>query len=162
MSSPPNQEELPLAHNASAVAMMAIMGGVFLGLNASPPASYAADQTAKLQTVDDRKAVIANVEPVRQLLARARIGGTITSLAVREGDRVNAGDRIAVIVDQKLLLQMRGPPIARRGSTGQSGSGTAQFRPHSKTASFRDVVAGPVGSSAHEPSMSRNAHFRRC
>ena len=37
-------------------------------------------------SVDDRKAVIATVEPVHELVARARIGGTIASLKVREGD----------------------------------------------------------------------------
>ncbi|HVB15867.1 MAG TPA: HlyD family efflux transporter periplasmic adaptor subunit [Stellaceae bacterium] len=57
--------------------------------------------------VDDRKAVIATVEPVHELMARARIGGTITSLSVKEGDQTAAGDRIAVVVDQKLLFQMQ-------------------------------------------------------
>jgi RND family efflux transporter MFP subunit len=66
-----------------------------------------ADQTVKREQVDDRKAVIATVEPVHELQARARIGGTITTLAVKEGDRVAAGDRIAVVGDQKLVLQMQ-------------------------------------------------------
>jgi RND family efflux transporter MFP subunit len=57
--------------------------------------------------VEDRKAVIATVQPVRELLARARIGGTVTALAIREGDRVGAGDRLALVVDQKLALQMQ-------------------------------------------------------
>jgi RND family efflux transporter MFP subunit len=69
-------------------------------------AGLAAEQTVKRQQVDDRKAVIATVEPVHELSARARIGGTIAALTVKEGDRVAAGDRIAVIADQKLLLQM--------------------------------------------------------
>lgn len=56
--------------------------------------------------VDDRKAVIATVETVHQVAARARIGGTIAELKVREGDRVAAGDRIALVVDPKLLLRI--------------------------------------------------------
>jgi multidrug efflux system membrane fusion protein len=80
---------------------------VVLGLNIYVSASFAAEQTVRLRAIDDQKAVIATVEPVHELLARARIGGTITSLAVKEGDRVTAGDRIAVIADQKLLLQMQ-------------------------------------------------------
>lgn len=68
---------------------------------------WAADQTVKRLQVEDRKAVIATVEPVRDLLARSRIGGTIATLTVREGDRVAAGDRIAVIADQKLTLQIQ-------------------------------------------------------
>ena len=51
--------------------------------------------------------MIATVEPVHQLVARARIGGTIASLAVREGDDAAAGEKIAVVADPKLLLQMQ-------------------------------------------------------
>lgn len=57
--------------------------------------------------VDDRKAVIATVEPVRELNARARIGGTITTLIVREGDAVQSDQQIALVVDPKLALQMQ-------------------------------------------------------
>lgn len=67
----------------------------------------AAQQTVTRQAIDDRKAVIATVEPIRQLPARARIGGTITALTVKEGGRVAAGDRIALVADPKLLLQMQ-------------------------------------------------------
>jgi membrane fusion protein, multidrug efflux system len=67
---------------------------------------FAQDQTVKLSAVDDRKAVIATVEPVHEFPARARIPGTVTALTVKEGDFVKEGDRTAVVVDQKLRLQM--------------------------------------------------------
>ncbi len=67
----------------------------------------AAQQAVTRQQVDDRKAVIATVEPVRELPARARIGGTLATLTVREGDQVAAGDRIALVVDPKLALQVQ-------------------------------------------------------
>jgi RND family efflux transporter MFP subunit len=57
--------------------------------------------------VDDRKAVIATVEPVHLLVARARIGGTIIRVNVKEGDRIAAGAEVAAVVDQKLALQMQ-------------------------------------------------------
>lgn len=57
--------------------------------------------------IPDLKAVFATVEPVRQVPARARIGGTILEIKIREGDHVASGDRVALIVDQKLSLQIQ-------------------------------------------------------
>jgi RND family efflux transporter MFP subunit len=71
------------------------------------PVIAAEQQAVVRQQVDDRKAVIATVEPLRELKARARIGGTITKLVVREGDRVAAGDQVALVVDPKLALQIQ-------------------------------------------------------
>ena len=90
----------------STIAILNVTGALFL-LNACVSAGFAAEQTVRLLAVDDRKAVIATVEPVRQLVARARIEGTITSLTVKEGSWVNANEHIAVVADQKLLLQMQ-------------------------------------------------------
>lgn len=71
--------------------------------------AQAADHLVKVERleVQDRKAVIATVEPVHELLARSRLGGTIASVLVKEGDSVAAGDRIALIADEKLSLQMQ-------------------------------------------------------
>ena len=69
--------------------------------------AWAGEAPVLRHPVDDRKAIIATVEPVHELVARARIGGTITSLTAKEGGWVKGGDRVAVVVDQKLLLQMR-------------------------------------------------------
>lgn len=55
----------------------------------------------------DRKAVVATVEPVRQLVARARIGGVIAALSIKEGDDVSAGAVVAQVTDAKLALQMQ-------------------------------------------------------
>ena len=69
-------------------------------------AAQAAEVKVVTSMVEDQKAVLATVEPVRQLVARTRIGGTIVSLKVREGDLVQAGDQIAMVADQKIALQM--------------------------------------------------------
>lgn len=82
------------------IAMLALLAGT--------SSSVLADQAVVVRRqVDDRKAVIATVEPVRELRARARIGGTITKLTVREGDRVEAGAQVALVVDPKLLPQLQ-------------------------------------------------------
>lgn len=73
----------------------------------APALAQAPVWTVERVSVDDRKAVIATVETVRQVAARTRIGGTITVLGVREGDEVAAGDRVALVVDEKLELQKR-------------------------------------------------------
>ena len=75
-------------------------------LLASSPA-IAGEAPVIMRQVDDLKAVIATVEPVKQLAARARLGGTILTLRVREGDTVAAGDEIAWIEDPKLALQIQ-------------------------------------------------------
>jgi RND family efflux transporter MFP subunit len=52
------------------------------------------------------KAVFAQVESKDIVPARARIGGTIISLAVEAGSSVKAGDVLAVVVDDKLVFQL--------------------------------------------------------
>jgi RND family efflux transporter MFP subunit len=58
-----------------------------------------------LADLADQKAVIGTVEPIHELSARARIGGTTASLTVKEGQEVAAGVEIAVVGDPKLVLQ---------------------------------------------------------
>jgi membrane fusion protein, multidrug efflux system len=78
-------------------------------------------------SIEDRKAVIATVEPVRQLMARARIGGTITSLKVREGDEVGSGAEIAMVVDPKLALQRQALDSRIRSQQAQRDQALADY-----------------------------------
>lgn len=71
----------------------------------APTLVVAAEHVVRTGEIDDRKAVVATVEPVHQLVARARIGGTVVALKTREGDRVSDGQELAVVADQKLVLQ---------------------------------------------------------
>jgi len=59
------------------------------------------------QTVADEKAVFATVESANVIPARARIGGTVVQLAVLRGDRVEQGQVLATVVDDKLALQIK-------------------------------------------------------
>ena len=62
--------------------------------------------TVSAGELNDQKAVFATVESPNVVPARARIGGTVASLAVRQGDPVTQGQVIAVVGDDKLLLQI--------------------------------------------------------
>ncbi len=82
-------------------------------------------QSAETHTVEqteipDRKAVFATVESIDTITARARIGGTIGQLQVDEGDSVEAGDVLAVVVDDRLV-----PQIA--AANAQANAFAAQF-----------------------------------
>lgn len=57
-------------------------------------------------TVTEWKLVYGQVETRDRVPARARIGGTIVSLEIEEGDNVEAGRRLAMIEDTKLAFQI--------------------------------------------------------
>lgn len=57
--------------------------------------------------VADEKAVFATVESATVVPARARIGGTVVSLAVKEGDAVTQGQVVAIVGDEKIALQIK-------------------------------------------------------
>lgn len=59
-----------------------------------------------LVTVTEWKAVYGRIETRDRIPARARIGGTLVSLSVSAGDRVEAGKEIAEIVDEKMVFQL--------------------------------------------------------
>lgn len=69
--------------------------------------AFAEDETITVKAVDvaDWKAVFATVESQNVTPARTRIGGVVARLAVDEGDRVEAGQLIAVVTDEKLGLR---------------------------------------------------------
>ncbi|HQT63834.1 MAG: efflux transporter periplasmic adaptor subunit [Acidocella sp. 20-57-95] len=56
--------------------------------------------------ITDQKAVFATVESAHVVPARARIGGTVTTLTVQDGDIVTAGEVIAIVADPTLVHQL--------------------------------------------------------
>src|ERR1700739_4933071 len=57
--------------------------------------------------IPDQKAVFATVESRRVVPARARIGGTVAELVVKEGDHVELGQVVVTVGDEKIALQMK-------------------------------------------------------
>ncbi len=73
-----------------------------LALAANAASAAAEDFVVREREIEDRKAVVATVESVDRIAARARIGGTIAKLVVDEGASVRRGDVLAEVVDPKL------------------------------------------------------------
>lgn len=63
--------------------------------------------TVEPKPVADEKAVFATVESANIVPARARIGGTVAELSVKEGDEVKEGQVVATVGDEKLVLQLK-------------------------------------------------------
>jgi membrane fusion protein, multidrug efflux system len=89
--------------------------------------AQAGETTVHVAPIDDMKAVVASVEPVHQLVARARIGGTVTTLKIKEGDTVAAGAEIASVADQKLFLQMQALDQRIRSQQAQRDKARVDF-----------------------------------
>lgn len=64
------------------------------------------DYVVRALEIADPKAVFATVESVNVVPARARIGGVLVELGVDEGDRVEAGQEIALVASESLALQI--------------------------------------------------------
>ncbi|MBM3562713.1 MAG: efflux RND transporter periplasmic adaptor subunit [Alphaproteobacteria bacterium] len=87
----------------------------------------AGEVTVRVAPVEDLKAVVASVEPAHQLTARARIGGTVSALKIKEGDDVAGGAEIASVVDQKLFLQMQALDQRIQSQQAQRDKAQADF-----------------------------------
>lgn len=79
----------------------------FMIVLAAVSIAHAETHTVAPSALPDEKAVFATVESVTVLPARARIGGTVATKKITEGDRVTRGQVIATIGDEKLVLQLR-------------------------------------------------------
>lgn len=96
----------------ASLAALALVATLVSSLAAAPGLAQQADPTpgtvftVEPRPVDDLKAVFGTVESIDSVPARARIGGTLRDLAVDEGSRVEAGQRIARIADEKLALEL--------------------------------------------------------
>lgn len=77
----------------------------FVALAATLDGAPAQTFTVEARTLPDRKAVLGQVDSAEETVARTRIAGTIEELIIDEGDAVTTDERIARVVDPKLLLE---------------------------------------------------------
>jgi RND family efflux transporter MFP subunit len=85
--------------------------------------------TLKLQPskITEWKAVYGQVEAKDMVPARARIGGTIVALTVTEGDTVTAGQKIAVVRDEKIDFQIDAYNAQLKALSSQKETAQAQL-----------------------------------
>jgi membrane fusion protein, multidrug efflux system len=85
-----------------------LAAALFAAPLAAPLAAPARAATLDLAPVEvtEWKSVYATVEARRVVPARARIGGTVTALAMTEGDSVAAGAELGRVTDDKLDFQL--------------------------------------------------------
>jgi len=91
----------------------------------------------------DEKAVFATVESLETVPARVRTGGTIVSLAVKEGDRVERGQVLATVGDEKLILQQGALDAQIAGLSAQLTQAQTEL------ARLQSLVASGAVSKAH-------------
>ena len=92
------------------VVVAALLAGGLAGCGREPPAAKVAPPRGERLVV--REAVVEDLKPVSALVAardlgeaRARMGGVLTKLLVREGDLVRQGQLIGVVVDERIGMQ---------------------------------------------------------
>lgn len=98
---------------------------------APPPSHYVGQLIVQRSTVPDYKTVSAVLTSRDVGDARARIGGTLSRLLVREGDTVRRGQVLAIISDQRLALE------AQAGAAGVAAAEAAVERARADQGRFQ-------------------------
>lgn len=104
-----------------------VMAAICLGITLVQPASAEDVFVVAPASVSDQKAVFATVESRRIVPARARIGGTVAELTVKEGDHVDLGQVVATVGDEKLALQMKSLDAQIAGLEAQLAQAQTDF-----------------------------------
>jgi len=109
-----------------------------LGACAQPDVADAPQVAAHTDQLVIERRVVPDYKTVSAVLtsrdvgdARARIGGTLSRLMVREGDQVRRGQLVAVISDQRLALE------AQAGAAGVAAAEASAERARADQARFR-------------------------
>lgn len=126
----------------SAALFGAVCIGDFASAQEAPMAEMVTESELQIRTemMAEQKAVYATVESMDLVTARARIGGTVATLKVDEGDEVGTAAEVAVIVDDRLVPQVRALD-ARVASLMAEASQAAVDRDRAKQLLEKGVVA---------------------
>ncbi|MGL4323473.1 MAG: efflux RND transporter periplasmic adaptor subunit [Beijerinckiaceae bacterium] len=111
-----------------------------VALSIAAPSVMAAELMVQPVEVTDWKAVYGRVETRDVVAARARIGGTLTRLDVSEGSAVTEGQPVALVVDDKIALQMRAADSRIRALKSEQVNARAEYE------RARDLLARGSGT----------------
>ena len=106
-----------------------------------PPPTYLVAQSS----VADEKAVFATIESANVVPARARSGGTIIELHVKQGDRVEQGQLIATVGDPKLGLQVNSYSAQVQAAQAQMAQAGLEYQ-----RAQRLIAAGAIAKNAYD------------
>lgn len=70
---------------------------------------------ARLQSIGTKRTLTGTVEPIETVTLTSRVMGLIRQLPVQEGDRVQAGETIAVIDVAAIQARSRGRSLPKLG-----------------------------------------------
>jgi len=116
----------PLA--AAVVAALALTACGKAPPAATPPAAAVGERLAvRAAAIPDYKPVAATVTTRRMGEARARIGGTLARLDVKEGDEVRKGQVLALVTDQRLTLETQGYGALVAAAAAQAARAQADY-----------------------------------
>jgi RND family efflux transporter MFP subunit len=87
----------------------------------------AAEFVVRAMTIPEMKAVFGQVESRIVVPARARIGGSVRELRISQGDQVREGQALAVVVDDKLKLQLNAADAKIEALNSQLDNARIQF-----------------------------------
>lgn len=133
--------------------------------------ALAADFIVRPVTIAEMKAVYGEVESRTIVPARARIAGTLTVVNVTEGQEVKRGDVVAIVVDDKIALQLKAADakIAALGSQLENArtelqraqdllakGAAAQSRVDAAQTQF-DVITSQLAAAAAEKAVTEQS-----
>jgi RND family efflux transporter MFP subunit len=96
-----------------------LISAVLLAAAFGSPPAWAGEFVVRPTTITEMKAVFGQIESRTVVPARARIGGTIREIRVSEGSEVKEGDLIAVVVDDKIALELQAAEAQIKALTSQ-------------------------------------------
>ena len=126
--SAPRRKRRPTGLEAAMTLRSALTLGLALALAAAGPLRAGPSEPLAPVVVTDWKAVYGRIEARDRVPARTRIGGTLEELTVTEGDRVKAGRKIAVVVDDKLDFKRRSIEAQLKALDSQLSNARAELK----------------------------------